>query len=276
MKISDWNTNKSLESRYREYLKAVNQAIQSVTFGLVSAEQMIAALSALSTSEAFIALSDAVAQSFVLKANQTEYKSWRAAAKGTNQGKLIYDMLQNSLNSEVKTQMLWTVIRNAELITNMPIDLSRSLTQYIASETMKGRRAQDIADELHGKLKDYTKTKIDLIARTEASKATTALTQARAKDVGVNWYQWRTANDGNRVRESHQHMQGVLVRWDNPPSPEELVGERSYGRYNAGEVFNCRCFANPVVITSQITWPAKVYYGGAIRTMTKAQFESIQ
>lgn len=247
----------------------------TATAGLQTAGEIITALNTIATSEAFKSLSDIVASKFVIQANALEAKSWKEAARATNQGKAIYNLLRSGLNGEVKTTMLWKTITNANLITGMPIDLSRALTQHVASETMKGRRAQDIADELHSKLGDYTKAKINLIARTEASKATTALTQARSKDVGVNWYQWRTANDGNRVRDSHRHMQGVLVRWADPPSPEELIGEPSAGRYHAGDIYNCRCYASPVILINQITWPAKVYYGGAIRTMTKAQFEKI-
>jgi hypothetical protein len=40
-------------------------------------------------------------------------------------------------------------------------------------------------------------------------------------------------------------------------------------------VHNCRCYAAPVILLNQISWPAKVYYGGAIRKMSKTQFESI-
>lgn len=275
MKVTAWNTNKQLETKYHRALTQVERLIMTATTGLQTAEEITKALTIIATSEAFKSLSDLVASKFVIQANALEAKSWREAARATNQGKAIYNLFQSGLNEEVKTTMLWKTITNANLITGMPIDLSRALTQHVANETMKGRRAQDIADELHGKLGDYTKAKINLIARTEASKATTALTQARSKDVGVNWYQWRTANDGNRVRDSHRHMQGVLVRWADPPSPEELIGEPSAGRYHAGDIYNCRCYASPVILLSQITWPAKVYYGGAIRTMNKSQFEQI-
>jgi uncharacterized protein with gpF-like domain len=70
-------------------------------------------------------------------------------------------------------------------------------------------------------------------------------------------------------------MDGVLVHWDDPPSPELLIGEKSVGKYNAGDIWNCRCFAQPVIFLDYITFPAKVYCGGRIVTMTRSQFEAV-
>jgi hypothetical protein len=70
-------------------------------------------------------------------------------------------------------------------------------------------------------------------------------------------------------------MQGVIVNWRDPPSPEKLVNEKSVGHYHAGCVFNCRCYAAPVISINDITFPAKVYLGGVIKRMTRKQFEQI-
>jgi uncharacterized protein with gpF-like domain len=70
-------------------------------------------------------------------------------------------------------------------------------------------------------------------------------------------------------------MDKVLVRWSDPPSPEALDGEKSYGKYHAGEIFNCRCFPEPVIDFDDVTWPHKVYSGGQIQMMTLAQFKQL-
>jgi uncharacterized protein with gpF-like domain len=113
-----------------------------------------------------------------------------------------------------------------------------------------------------------------LIARTEVSKTSTALTRARSEDIGIRWYVWKTSEDA-RVRSSHKHMDNVLISWSSPPSPEKLDGLRSVGHYHAGEIWNCRCYAEPVIEVEYLSWPHKVYCGGQIVKMSRKQFEGI-
>jgi hypothetical protein len=70
-------------------------------------------------------------------------------------------------------------------------------------------------------------------------------------------------------------MSDVLIAWSDPPSPEQLFGEKSYGKYHAGNIFNCRCYPEPLVELHYVNWPHKVYHGGQIKTMTLAQFERL-
>ena len=119
-----------------------------------------------------------------------------------------------------------------------------------------------------------SKSRISLIARTESSKASTALTEARAESLNLPWYVWRTSKDA-RVRSSHRHMDGVLIAWAEAPSPEALKGLKSYGTYQAGNTFNCRCYPEPLIYLDQVSWPHKVYHNGTIREMTRSAFKKI-
>lgn len=169
----------------------------------------------------------------------------------------------------------WTKIReNAELIKTFPNDISVHLNRYIAAEGLKGRRSEDILDDLMKKFPDKAKSRLKLIARTEVSKTQTALIQSRAMSLGADWYIWRTSDD-ERVRGSHHKMNGVLVNWKDPPDPEKLIGAKSYGKYHAGDIFNCRCYPEPIVNLDYVEFPAKVYINGAIRIMSRKQFEKI-
>lgn len=275
MEHTDWDVNKSLETRYRSTLGKLIKFIMSKAEGLSTPAEFEALLYGLTFSKEFRDVAVQISKAFVIQANTSEAKNWRQAASGNGQGKFVYQLLKSSMTGNVGRTINDKIIENANLITKMPYELSKSLTNFVASETFKGVRAESIASTLYEKLNDYSKAKIDTIARTEASKAQTALTQARSQDAGVKWYVWRTANDGNRVRESHRHMQRVIVPWNDPPSPEELVGEKSVGRYHSGEIWNCRCYAAPLILLSQVQWPSKVYFNGSIRTMSKAQFEKI-
>jgi len=114
------------------------------------------------------------------------------------------------------------------------------------------------------------------IARTETAKAQSALTQVRAQNLGINWYVWRTAQDGMRVRASHRHMEGVLVNWGSPPNPEALIGKQTdTGPYHAGNIYNCRCYEEPLIDIDWVTWPHKVFVGGAIQILTRKKFEPL-
>ena len=119
-------------------------------------------------------------------------------------------------------------------------------------------------------------SRIKLIARTEVSRSETALTRARAEDLDIQAYVWETVRD-QRVRFSHKNLQGVIVFWDDPPQPEELIGEHTtLSKGNAGEFPNCRCLCAPLVSMQEVTWPARVFHNGRIHRMTWAAFRKFE
>lgn len=242
--------------------------------GLKSLEEINNALYALYRSEAFQELAELVAKRFVTMGNTIDAKTWREAAKGGSINPKFLKTLKFNLYSNVGVMVDMKTLENAHYIKTLPLNVAEHVTNFIKTETYKGLRSSEIAKELQKKVSNYGKARAELIARTESSKAMTALTEARAKDLGVNWYQWRTADDA-RVRNSHKHMEGVLVRWNDPPSPEQLAGLKSVGHYNAGNIYNCRCYPSPLVTLNRVHWPAKVYYQGSIQIMTREQFEKI-
>lgn len=247
--------------------------INSVS-GLTDSGEIGNTLLRLYGSAAFQELAYIVAQRFVTMANTTDARTWRDAAKGGSRGIELLEHFRRNLEGNVGRAIEQKIIENANYIKTIPLTVAEDITKFIQTETYKGLRSSEIAKTLQEKVAGYSKARAKTIARTESSKAMTALTEARAKDVGINWYQWRTADDG-RVRNSHAHMEGVLVRWDDPPSPEELVGKKSVGHYNAGNIYNCRCYPSPLVTLKHVVWPAKVYYGGKIQKMSREQFERI-
>ena len=67
------------------------------------------------------------------------------------------------------------------------------------------------------------------------------VTRARHEDAGIRSYTWRTSED-ERVRESHQALDGQVFRYDDPPTDEDS-GEA----VNPGDAIQCRCTADPVI-----------------------------
>lgn len=202
-------------------------------------------------------------------------KTWRQAARESHNGRAIYEALRNELQGPIGGVVASQINRNAEIIKSLPLDVARQVTSYISDESIRGRRASAIVEDLQRKFPDMTRKKAALIARTETSKTSTALTRARAESVGIPSYVWRTSED-SRVRDSHEIMNGVIVFWRDPPSPERLLGKKNPpAPYHAGDIYNCRCYCQPVVNLDYVKWPCKVYVGGVITKMTRLQFERL-
>lgn len=164
------------------------------------------------------------------------------------------------------------VLQNANLIKTLPNDVAQKVVKSIEEEVLKGKRARSIEKIISQETDKHSRASARLIARTEVSKTQSALTQARAQTLDLQWYVWRTALDGNRVRPSHRLMEGVLVNWHDPPSPEQLAGENNVGYYHAGNIWNCRCYSDPLLDVNDVKWPHKVYKNGQIKMMSKREF----
>lgn len=200
------------------------------------------------------------------------YETWRKAARVSTRSHFLYTVLMEELKQGIKKDIDSQVISNAALIKTLPSDTAQKVVRDIEEYALSGLRAEEIEKLIQDKTRQHSRASARLIARTEVSKTTSALTKARSEELGLRWYVWRTMEDGDRVRKSHRIMNDVLVSWNNPPSPELLVKEKDVGRYHAGNIWNCRCYSEPLIDIDDITWPHKVYINGSIQKMSKARF----
>ena len=198
-------------------------------------------------------------------------RSWREAATKASKGNLIYSMLKNEMRGSLGVRLHSLIQENAQYISTLPQDVAERTTLYIQREQMKGRRSEDIVKDVRPYMQHLKNYQIQRIARTEVAKADTAITRVRAESIGLNWYEWSTSEDA-RVRPSHKIMDHVLINWSDAPSPEALAHEQSVGHYNAGNIYNCRCVALPILSLKSLQWPHKVYTQGSIRRLTRNQF----
>lgn len=200
------------------------------------------------------------------------YETWRKAARVSTRSHFLYTVLMEELKQGIKKDIDSQVISNAALIKTLPSDTAQKVVRDIEEYALSGLRAEEIEKLIQDKTRQHSRASARLIARTEVSKTTSALTKARSEELGLQWYVWRTMEDGDRVRKSHRIMNDVLVSWNNPPSPELLVKEKDVGRYHAGNIWNCRCYSEPLIDIDDVTWPHKVYINGSIQKMSKARF----
>lgn len=197
--------------------------------------------------------------------------TWRKAAKKSNLSPKLYKILLRELKDNSAFDDI--IKNNAKLIKTLPNDVANKVVNVVRRETLKGTRASTIEQIILKKTKEYARASAKLIARTEVSKTQSAITQVRSKRIGINWYVWRTERDGLRVRKSHRRMEGVLVNWNDPPSPEKLIGEKDVGKYHAGNIWNCRCYSAPLLEIDDVKWPHEVYMNGKIKKMNRKEFE---
>ena len=201
-------------------------------------------------------------------------RSWReAASKGSN-GRKLNEMITNEMNGPLGNRVWEIIADNVAYIKTVPQEWADYITKYAAREALKGRRPDEVEAELRKVMPSHMTKNLKCIARTECAKANAAIEQARAEACGIKCYFWRCVKD-ERVRDSHSDMDGRLVFYDDPPNPEALFpkkGVKPYGKYHAGNTFNCRCYQEPVVDDMFLPDVFKYHRYGQIYTTTKAKF----
>lgn len=83
-----------------------------------------------------------------------------------------------------------------------------------------------------------TANKARFLARNESMLLSAAIRDERYQDAGIVKYRWSTAGD-ERVRDSHEELNGKVFYYDSPPIIDTRTGQRG----NPGQTYNCRCSA---------------------------------
>lgn len=162
--------------------------------------------------------------------------------------------LSNQMGFELKRQlddsdwgrMLQSeMARQVDLITSLPTDAATRIHKLAIGELYEVDRGAGIMKEIM-RSGAVSKSRAELIARTEVGRASSEMVKARAAEFESDGYIWRNANDRD-VRPLHRtHSRGGIAdkfyRWDDPPVSGEN-GERSL----PGGIYNCRCYAEPVI-----------------------------
>lgn len=267
-----WEPKRRIERGYNRALKNITNQINTAIGETEDPYKIVRKLNQISNQKLYKEYCEELAMKMVTNVFNDSGKAWREAARNNSSSRDVYQAIMEELrNPKIRIAVIEQINNNARIISTLPSDIADFCTKYIQEESLRGKRASDIAKELITLIPNKSKASIDVIARTETSKTSTAITMARAESLGLDWYIWRTSQDA-RVRKSHDHMEDVLVNWKNPPSPERLVGQKSVGNYHAGNIYNCRCYPEPVVDIEFIQFPHKVYYNNQIVRMKKQDF----
>lgn len=276
MKKDDWKTTRLLQDSFFDTLSKLTDLFHYIAFSAGDdKEKYINDMRNFQNSEPFNSFVYSAVRRMVTPIAVQNMRTWRMAAKKATKNPSLYRMLMSEINQGLKSDIEIQIEENASLIKTLPTDVAKKVTKDISDMALKGMRASEIAKVIREQTDKHSRASAKLIARTEVSKTTTALTKARCDNLDLHWYVWRTMEDGDRVRKSHRIMEGVLVNWNEPPSPEALAGEKSVGNYHAGNIWNCRCYSEPLIEIDDISWPHKVYTNGKIQIMGKMQFKQM-
>lgn len=276
MKKDEWKTTRIIQDSFLDTLGKLNELFNFIaTSSGNDRDKYNEQMRNFQNSEPFNSFVYSAVRRMVTPIAIQNMKTWRKAAKKATKNPYLYRLLMREINNGLKNDINIQIEENANLIKTLPTDVAKKVTKDIEEMALKGMRASEIAKVIREQTDKHSRASAKLIARTEVSKTTTALTKARCDNLDLHWYVWRTAEDGDRVRKSHRIMEGVLVNWNEPPSPEALAGEKSVGNYHAGNIWNCRCYPEPLIEIDDISWPHKVYTNGKIQTMGKMQFEQM-
>ena len=275
MKYKSWDTSKRIEDQFLKSLYKLAGMLRKLAKQSTSTSDFQAKCANFQNSEPFLKFIDLSVRRMVTPLAVMNMKTWREAAKKATKNPFMYRMLLKEIQEDHQKTIENQVYQNSLLIRTLPSDTADKVTKDIFDLGIQGMRSSQIAKEITKYTDQHAKASARLIARTEVSKTMSAVTEARSKNLGINWYVWRTAEDGDRVRPSHRNMNGVLVNFSDPPSPEALIGLPSVGNYHAGNIWNCRCYEEPLLEVDDVSWPNRVYYNGSIQSMTKTKFEQI-
>jgi SPP1 gp7 family putative phage head morphogenesis protein len=273
MKRKDWKPKTQTERQFQISIEQINQALRKRVRKARTLPALIDSFHRFSETDSFKKFAQELAFNMVRTVAAQNYKTWREAARASGRSAEIYRLLNAEFGHNPKLQAI--VSSNAELIRSIPKRNAEIIANQAKRYAIEGKRASELLKEYQDDLDTLPGYQARTIARTEIAKTQAAITKIRAQEVGAQWAIWETSQD-QRTRSSHKHMQGVIFRLNDPPSPEALNGEKDIGRYGPGEIFNCRCFAAPIVDESQVPEALKVYEGGKIQRISRKKFLEIQ
>jgi len=153
--------------------------------------------------------------------------------------------MARALTEEIKTAPIGLALRErtqeaAALIMSLPLEAAQRIEKFTVRALSDSSRAPEVVREIM-KTGHVTKSRAQLIARTEVARTASLLVQVRSEHVGSTHYRWMTVGDID-VRKDHRRLAGRVFRWDDPP----IAGPNGM-RYHPGSGPNCRCYPEPIL-----------------------------
>ena len=141
----------------------------------------------------------------------------------------------------IAQKMAEIVVNNVSLIKSIPLRFRDNVRDGLLELIQTQPFDQQLLDEVLKRNYRMSRYNLRRITRDQTSKTIGALNEVRQQQVGVERYQWITAQD-ERVRSSHVANSGRMFDWGNPPAETG----------HPGEDIMCRCVAVPVMTKATV------------------------
>lgn len=129
-------------------------------------------------------------------------------------------------------------------------EMKKKVSAIVSDAVMNGNNIADTRKQIQEAVATFSKSKANLIARTETAKLNMAISKAQMEEAGVEYYEWACMLD-ERTRQSHAKMDGKICIWNNPNVVYDLKTHKTKPRAQSavhlhpGDDYNCRCIALP-------------------------------
>lgn len=177
---------------------------------------------------------EAVSARMLADINRRDLQAWERYTRRMGRG-----LQQEIKNAPTGDMMRALLAEQVTLITSLPLEAAQRVHKLTVEGIAEGMRRDELAADIM-RTGEVTKSRANLIARTEIARTASALTMARSRYVGSEGYIWRTARDSD-VRKSHRQMEGKFVLWSEPPTLSDGTVT------HAGMIYNCRCYSEPIL-----------------------------
>ena len=218
------------ERRYAQALNGLANHIEALLAGgdpvtsIIQLDQYASAIDRWAT---------VTAQMMIDDVNARNRQFWRQQSEQIGRG-LAIELANTDIGQAVQDELRLQV----NLIKSLPRQAALQVHELALGAMTDGQRAAGLVDSIIA-LGSKTRSRAMLIARTEVGRVSGEMTKARAMTAGSDGYIWRSAEDRD-VRPSHKKMNGRFVKWNEPPTLDNLTG-------HAGCLPNCRCYIEPVI-----------------------------
>lgn len=134
-----------------------------------------------------------------------------------------------------------TVQANVALIKSIPQQYLQDVEGAVMRSVQHGRDLKFVTQAIM-KSRAVTKKRAVIIARDQTNKATSALVEARWKEVGIGKAIWRHSGAGKHPRPTHVAMHGKSYDLN-----KGMYDSKARAWVRPGELINCRCVGQPVI-----------------------------
>ena len=163
--------------------------------------------------------------------------------------------LEKSINVSIKEQSEWWPTMsenwantNYKLIRSNASAFTDKINVIVERAVANGTTVRDLQEEIQKATTGLSDYKCRLLARDQIGKLQGQISQGQMEEIGLDMYIWSTSGD-ERVRDSHQEMEGLLCRWDDATVYSEDGGKHWIPRpsgavdMHPGQDIQCRCVA---------------------------------